>query len=106
MDSSVGPCVVVRRDSHLAIKGYDPRFRGWGFEDVAYNDVALTVLGPTTRINGDLWHLWHPVDKTNNVEHPQYQANLALCQRYIAAKGNAEAMMAIRNEAEIEHATG
>jgi glycosyltransferase involved in cell wall biosynthesis len=106
MGNSVGPCVVVRRDSFLKIKGYDPRFRGWGFEDVAFNDTALTVLGPTHRIPGDLWHLWHPVDKTNNTENPHYQANLSLCQRYVAAKGDPGAMMALRNEAEIQHATG
>lgn len=106
MDSSVGPCVVVRRDSFLRIKGFDPRFRGWGFEDVAFNDTALTVLGSTERIAGDLWHLWHPVDKTNDAENAYYQANLALCQRYIAAKGNPEVVMALRSEAELEHATG
>jgi predicted glycosyltransferase involved in capsule biosynthesis len=104
MDSSVGPCVVIRRDSFLRIKGYDPRFRGWGFEDVAFNDIAQTVLGPTTRVEGDLFHLWHPVDKTNDTTNPNYQSNLALCHRYIAAKGNVDAMMALRSEADIEHA--
>jgi hypothetical protein len=97
---------VVRRDSFRRIKGYDPRFRGWGFEDVAFHDIATTVLGPTTRIDGDLWHLWHPVDKTNDQKNPQYQANLALCHRYIAAKGDIEAMMALRSEADLEQITG
>lgn len=54
-----GGIVVVRRDIYEDCP-LDPRFRGWGHEDVSWAR-ALTVLhGGPTRFGHDLWHLWHP----------------------------------------------
>lgn len=54
-----GGIVVVRRDVYEDCP-LDPRFRGWGHEDVSWAR-ALTVLhGGPVRFGHDLWHLWHP----------------------------------------------
>jgi hypothetical protein len=51
-------CFAIRRHSFLTVGGYDERFEGWGYEDVAFN-VACSRLWPLRRIPGPLYHLWH-----------------------------------------------
>jgi hypothetical protein len=105
--NSVGGIFVVRRDSYLSVGGCDPRFVGWGFEDVAWSATSATLLGDHARIAGDLLHLWHPWDphsgpaQKHGAEREVYEANVALCDRYTGAIGDVEAMRAIRAEAEV-----
>lgn len=103
--NSVGGIFVVRRDRYLAAGGCDPRFVGWGFEDVAWSAVSATLLGDHVREDGSLLHLWHPWDPHSGgvskvgVEAEVYAANVALCERYTAAVGDAGAIRAVRAEA-------
>lgn len=54
-----GGCVVIRRDVYEDCP-LDPRFAGWGGEDLSWGE-ALTVLhGEPERLDSDLLHLWHP----------------------------------------------
>lgn len=103
--NSVGGCFVVRRSAYLACGGCDPRFVGWGFEDVAWSAVSATLLGEHVRERGSLLHLWHPWDgysggntSKSPAERAVYDANVALCDRYTGAIGDAEAIRAVRAE--------
>lgn len=56
-----GGLVVVPRAA-MAEAPMDPRFRGWGGEDIAWGDALRAVVGQPWRGQGQavLWHLWHP----------------------------------------------
>ncbi len=91
---SVGITNVVRRDQFKAIGGFDPRFRGWGCEDVAWDLAADTLVGPKLRLRAEGRHLWHPAcaSKTD----PERMAAVGkLLERYSGAVGNRQAMAAL-----------
>jgi predicted glycosyltransferase involved in capsule biosynthesis len=60
--SSMGGCVMARRDNLLKLNGYNPNFIGWGYEDdempVRANKLGYEVsrLGFT---KAPAWHLHH-----------------------------------------------
>lgn len=54
-----GGLVVVTREA-LAAAPLDPRFRGWGTEDIAWGDALRATVGVPWRGTAVLWHLWHP----------------------------------------------
>lgn len=51
-------CMAIRRDCFERVGGFDERFSGWGYEDLAFR-AACERLWPTRRVPGDLYHLWH-----------------------------------------------
>lgn len=53
-----GGIVVVRRDVLDAVP-LDPRFEGWGGEDSSWAMALTTLVGPPSRLDADLFHLWH-----------------------------------------------
>ncbi|GAA4934510.1 hypothetical protein ACFPM3_05225 [Streptomyces coeruleoprunus] len=76
--------------------GQDERFRGWGFEDAAWEVAHTTLLGaPPVRHEGRAYALHHsPAVK----EGPQYEANAALCHRYLEAAEDPAALRALVRE--------
>lgn len=52
-------CIAIPRQAWETIGGFDARFQGWGFEDMAFQAVACGLVGHD-RIEGDVLHLWHP----------------------------------------------
>ena len=52
-------CVAITREAWETIGGFDERFRGWGWEDMAFQALACGLVGHE-RIEGDVYHLWHP----------------------------------------------
>lgn len=52
-------CIVVPRDAWDFLGGFDERFRGWGFEDMAFQSAVAGLLG-YERLSAPLYHLWHP----------------------------------------------
>ena len=76
--------VAVRADVFDDVGGMDPRFRGWGAEDVAFR-FALKTLHPTGDLVGEgmshtLFHHAEPWDElttANNKLFIQYQAAAA-----------------------------
>lgn len=58
--TTAGGIVAVRRDAFDAVNGHDPRFCGWGGEELAFGWALETLVGRHKRISVDLWHLWHP----------------------------------------------
>jgi hypothetical protein len=51
--------IAIRRDAWDQLGGFDERFRGWGWEDMAFQSAACSLVGHE-RIEGDVFHLWHP----------------------------------------------
>jgi len=83
-ESAYGGIHVVPRRLWDASGGYDERFLGWGSEDAAF-EFACRVLGGFTRLPGDVYHLWHPMQQ-RDPSTPQFQANVALGARYRAIR--------------------
>lgn len=51
---------VVTRELWDRVGGFDPRFKGWGFEDNAFRHVCKQATGGYRRVEGMLYQLWHP----------------------------------------------
>ena len=84
-------CFVIPRAVFDDAGGFDERFRGWGWEDLAWQSLACGLYGHE-RIDGDVIHLWHPRSEERIVAgepaytaSPQYIANGRLGRRYMYA---------------------
>jgi hypothetical protein len=51
-------CIAIPRAVWDDLGGFDERFRGWGFEDMAFQSAVCGLYGHE-RIQGDVYHLWH-----------------------------------------------
>jgi GT2 family glycosyltransferase len=51
-------CFAIPRAAWEAIGGFDERFRGWGFEDMAFQSAAVAY--GHERVEGNVYHFWHP----------------------------------------------
>lgn len=87
-------CYAVPRPLWDAVGGFDERFVGWGFEDLAFMRAA-SALGGVHRVPGDVFHLWHPRDRALQEEQPHYRANQQLWDRYVQAGNNRVAMRGV-----------
>lgn len=54
-----GGITVVSAKAFDTVHGVDPRFEGWGGEDICFG-WALETLSSVVRLDGVLVHLWHP----------------------------------------------
>jgi len=52
--------LLARTEDCRKIGGYDERFDGWGWEDLAFMIKMDHCIGPHRRTNGRALHLWHP----------------------------------------------
>ena len=90
LQRSVSTCLAVSRETWEQTGGFDPRFRGWGMEDVAFEITARTVSAPTRHIPGTAWHLWHPPEPLRPA------GNVQLLREYEAAAGDPAAVREVR----------
>ena len=92
---------VMPREAFEAAGGMDPRFRGWGGEDVAFLHALDTLWGLHKNTPNDILHLWHPrfqlgtgpafkVRAWDGQEKPM--ANWRLNHAYFQAVGKPEEM--------------
>lgn len=57
--------LAISREGFTKVGGFDARFVGWGWEDVAFTDTADRLLSPHFRVeDGYLLHLWHEMSHT------------------------------------------
>jgi hypothetical protein len=101
---ATGGVIVTTPQAWTAAGGMDERFRNWGHEDVALRVAADTLCGPTVKHSGTIHHLWHR--REMGLGTPDNLANAALCERYIQAEGDADAMRALVAEHTMAHLTG
>jgi len=71
--------------------GFDERFEGWGYEDMALQSLVVGLYGHE-RIEGDVYHLWHPrseerIEKGRpaTTSSREYAVNGMLGRRYMVA---------------------
>lgn len=100
---------VLPRAAFEALGGMDPRFRGWGGEDVAFLRALDTLWGRHLNMASSVFHLWHPridvggwrdqqgspwrVRMWSDQDRPR--ANDELTTRYGAATGDPMRMAAL-----------
>lgn len=99
--STAAMVIVVTREGFELVGGMDPRFRGWGQEDVAFGLSCGTLLGQTKLMLGEAWALFHVRSRKDGLriwENDSGHHNVPLGDRYWAAKGNVRAMAAICRE--------
>ncbi len=91
-------CVAIPRKVWDDLGGFDERFRGWGWEDMAFMSAILGLYG-YERIEGDVYHVWHPRSEERIVQgrsrhaaSPDYIVNARLGRRYMAALRRDHAM--------------
>jgi hypothetical protein len=89
-----GNCFAIPTELFWKVCGFDPRFIGWGAEDIAFLVSASTMGGPKSRIEGGSFHLTHPT----NEDRDNLPANNALASHYRSADGDREAMAVILAE--------
>ena len=89
-----GGITVVSRSAWDRVP-MDPRFVGWGGEDLAWGRALSTLVGPWRRLAGDLWPLWHP--PAGRCQSPA-PASVALAERYRRAVGDQVAMTELIEE--------
>lgn len=81
--NSVGGCVLGRRDNVIKANGYNPNFKGWGYEDNEF-PKRVHIMGYTvsrlTNPRAALWHLPHNGEgESKKVENPYHEQNRSIC---------------------------
>jgi hypothetical protein len=100
-----GGGLVVLPAATLAAVPLDPRFTGWGQEDMAWGRALGVAAGGAWRGVAPLWHLWHPPAPRDSRTKGN-PAGWALWRRYRTARRPApmalllaEAQAALREDA-------
>jgi len=97
----VGLICMFSRQVFEHVGGMDPRFRGWGGEDNAWNQVMHHVCGQTHVGEGTAYHLWHNRarnDEGRPIWPGQSKRNGKLGKRYDEGAVNRVAMTKLLQE--------
>lgn len=90
-----GGIAVLRREVYEDVP-LDPRFQGWGGEDVSWGLALYTLHGRWWRGDADLWHLYHPTARVGRVGGRESEH---LATAYSRAFNKPDRMRAIVEEA-------
>lgn len=74
--------VAIPRSIWDRTGGFDPRFQGWGQEDVAFAQAARVLGGGIDRVAGEVFHLWHRPSRERAKSAATYRTNQELGIRY------------------------
>lgn len=81
-------CFIVPRPVWDDLGGFDERFEGWGWEDMAFQSAVCGLHGHN-RLPGDVFHLWHPLTperaRNNGRFSESFLRNSVLGRRYMVA---------------------
>lgn len=77
-----GNVVVFTRGAWSAAGKFDERFGLWGGDDAAFRYAVEAFRGPAERLQGPMWHLWHPRLPQSVPGHPGYTEQFALLAQY------------------------
>lgn len=86
-----GGITVLSRATWDTVGGIDPRFVGWGGEDIAFGWALETLCGPGVHLGSPLFHLWHRQEHQGEHRRGSPDAE-ALAARYRHARGRPDAM--------------
>lgn len=103
----VGLVCMVPRSAFLKAGGMDPRFRGWGWEDTAWNWMIDGLHGKAQIWNYSINHLWHPRMRGKSgrpVWEGQTERNAQLGRRYKMSRSNPHGLRKLA--AEVQEITG
>lgn len=87
-----GGVTVLTRSAWERVRGIDPRFTGWGGEDLAFGWALGTLVGPGAEVDGHVRHLWHP---EQGPKRPVSRETMRLLARYRRARGRPDRMAAL-----------
>jgi glycosyltransferase involved in cell wall biosynthesis len=82
-NKAVGGCLIMTKQSFNKIKGFNPFFRGWGYEDNEIISRAHTLglnVSKSNIANHFLYHLPHCDTSVNKAQHDHYKQNEAIVQ--------------------------
>lgn len=74
----VSGLMLVSRGGWQEVGGFNEDFRGWGYEDRGWQAAADVILGPYERLQGSIYHLWHPESHETTEGQPHFQENRSL----------------------------
>lgn len=95
---------IMPREAFEAVRGMDPRFEGWGGEDISFMRSIDTLYHRHKTLDEPAYHLWHPTKAgvwkgTKQWEdQPRATMNTALTVRYNRAFNDPEAMRKLVDE--------
>lgn len=92
-----GGIIVCARDAFDAVGGIDPRFIGWGGEDISFARALGTITGPPDQGVAPMWHLWHPRQPIRRGGRAS-EASEELAARYMLAAGKIDEMRGLVEE--------
>jgi hypothetical protein len=100
-------CQIMPREAFELVGQMDPRFAGWGGEDVAFVRAVDTLFGKHKTLNSVILHLWHPsigTNATNKMWEGQAKpgVNSPLAWRYHKATGDLVRMRKLVDEVKDE----
>lgn len=87
--------LAIPRQLWDATGGFDERFVGWGWDDIAFWSSCWALGGGFQRVPGLMYHLWHPRSRADNEDSPEHAVNSVLGRRYLAARMNRQATLAL-----------
>lgn len=89
--------LICTRGAFEEARGYDERFKLWGWEDWAIANVMHTIIHPKIHVPGYVLHLRHPTERNNKrskaAQEPMFRG-------YDLAFGDPEAMRAVIDDPE------
>lgn len=88
-----GGYVALTRAAYETVGGIDPRFLGWGGEDISFARALDTLIGAHVRVGAAVWHLHHP--PLYGRRRAGSPASEALAVRYLDANREPDAMRAL-----------
>lgn len=91
-----GGIVVLSREAWEMVNGIDPRFFGWGGEDISFGWALETLCGRRQHGDATLWHLWH--EPAHGPDRRGTAESEALAGRYRRARGDVQEMLALTTE--------
>ena len=86
---TVGLVAVFSRMQFETVGGMDERFRGWGWEDTAWNIMLDGMFGKAQVWDNIVYHLWHPrvrSEQGSPIWPGQKQRNAVVGKEYVENK--------------------
>lgn len=89
-----GGAIVLSRWAWNRSGGIDPRFHGWGGDDISWARALDALAGPGVRLGGTLFHLWHRPSRRRAGNRGSLE-NEAIAAQYLEARDDEAAMRSV-----------